>query len=464
MYGDTWDAQGYEVFKSIDGGQNWINLSTPTLDNINITNIEHQRGSDGGIYIGTRESVYYRNNSMSDWEIFNLNLPQNTYSTQLVPFYGKGLLRNGTNRSAYEVNFYEDSPPSAQIAANQLTIDCMNDTVKFIDHSALRTNSATWQWTFPGGTPSSSNLQNPVVVYSAPGKYDVTLTVTDTFGTSSQTYSEFIEYKDTVSEISNTTSINEDFENIIFPPESWNLNSLNYNWMTTTVDFGIDCQPTTTAFVNHYWVQFPSEETYLISNKIALGNGSLAQNWLTFDYAYSGYASGYDDGFRIDISANCGTSWDSIYGAFGSDLQTVAYESGSWSPTCGSWKSDSINLSDFGLNGDTLMFRFTAINDYGNNFYLDNINVNGQNILENSETPLFEQTSIYPNPNRGIFNISTNISELQVDIFSAIGKKITSKIINRNEEKIDLGNQASGVYFIKLKSNKNIELRKIIIK
>ena len=91
------------------------------------------------------------------------------------------------------------------------------------------------------------------VVYSAPGKYDVTLTVTDTFGTSSQTYSEFIEYKDTVSEISNTTSINEDFENIIFPPESWNLNSLNYNWMTTTVDFGIDCQPTTTAFVNHYW-------------------------------------------------------------------------------------------------------------------------------------------------------------------------------------------------------------------
>ena len=464
MYGDTWDAQGYEVFKSIDGGQNWINLSTPTLDNINITNIEHQRGSDGGIYIGTRESVYYRNNSMSDWEIFNLNLPLNTYSTQLVPFYGKGLLRNGTNRSAYEVNFYEDSPPSAQIAANQLTIDCMNDTVKFIDHSALRTNSATWQWTFPGGTPSSSNLQNPVVVYSAPGKYDVTLTVTDTFGTSSQTYSEFIEYKDTVSEISNTTSINEDFENIIFPPESWNLNSLNYNWMTTTVDFGIDCQPTTTAFVNHYWVQFPSEETYLISNKIALGNGSLAQNWLTFDYAYSGYASGYDDGFRIDISANCGTSWDSIYGAFGSDLQTVAYESGSWSPTCGSWKSDSINLSDFGLNGDTLMFRFTAINDYGNNFYLDNINVNGQNILEISETHLFEQTSIYPNPNRGIFNISTNISELQVDIFSAIGKKITSKIINRNEEKIDLGNQASGVYFIKLTSNKNIELRKIIIK
>ena len=57
MYGGVQDAKGYEVFKSIDGGQNWINWSTPTLNNINATNIEHQRGSNGGVYIGTRSSV-----------------------------------------------------------------------------------------------------------------------------------------------------------------------------------------------------------------------------------------------------------------------------------------------------------------------------------------------------------------------------------------------------------------------
>ncbi|MGY8989070.1 MAG: WD40/YVTN/BNR-like repeat-containing protein, partial [Flavobacteriales bacterium] len=43
MYGGVQDAIGYEVFKSIDGGQSWINWSTPNLDNINATNIEHQR-------------------------------------------------------------------------------------------------------------------------------------------------------------------------------------------------------------------------------------------------------------------------------------------------------------------------------------------------------------------------------------------------------------------------------------
>ena len=53
---------GYKVFKSINGGQSWINLSTPILDGDKPTNIEHQRGSDGGVYLGTRNSVYYRNN------------------------------------------------------------------------------------------------------------------------------------------------------------------------------------------------------------------------------------------------------------------------------------------------------------------------------------------------------------------------------------------------------------------
>ena len=99
MYGGVQDAQGFEVFKSLDGGQNWVNITTSTLDNINATNIVHQRGSNGGVYLGTRNTVYYKNNNMQDWEIYNNNLPKSTFSTQLVPNYRAGLLLNGTNRS-----------------------------------------------------------------------------------------------------------------------------------------------------------------------------------------------------------------------------------------------------------------------------------------------------------------------------------------------------------------------------
>jgi hypothetical protein len=45
---------------------------------------------------------------------------------------------------------------------------------------------SSYSWTFPGGTPSSSTAQNPgSVVYSAPGFYVASLTVTDTTGLTS---------------------------------------------------------------------------------------------------------------------------------------------------------------------------------------------------------------------------------------------------------------------------------------
>ncbi len=44
--------------------------------------------------------------------------------------------------------------------------------------------SATFAWTFEGGTPATSSFQNPVVCYNDPGTYDVTLVVTDNIGES----------------------------------------------------------------------------------------------------------------------------------------------------------------------------------------------------------------------------------------------------------------------------------------
>ena len=131
---------------------------------------------------------------MTDWVIYDNNLPKPTTSVQLIPFYREGQLSNGTNRSAYVVDLFENTPPSAQIAADKMDLNCMNDTVNFVCHSAVRAANATWNWNFPGGIPNTSNLENPTVSYNQPGSYDVTLTVTDQFGSSTQTLNNFISF------------------------------------------------------------------------------------------------------------------------------------------------------------------------------------------------------------------------------------------------------------------------------
>ena len=42
---------------------------------------------------------------MTDWEIYDNNLPKSTTSTQLIPYYREGKLFNGTNRSHTKLNF-----------------------------------------------------------------------------------------------------------------------------------------------------------------------------------------------------------------------------------------------------------------------------------------------------------------------------------------------------------------------
>ena len=60
---------------------------------------------------------------------------------------------------------------------------CAGGTVTFDDLSLLSPTS--WNWSFPGGTPSTSSAANPVVTYNTPGIYAVTLTASNVNGSGS---------------------------------------------------------------------------------------------------------------------------------------------------------------------------------------------------------------------------------------------------------------------------------------
>jgi hypothetical protein len=101
----------------------------------------------------------------------------------------------GTSRGIWENDLIELTAPKANITANRSTFDEGNAIVKFADYS-VADKDATYLWSFPGGTPATSTNERPEVTYSKANgdSFDVTLTVTDSRGTSSQTLTDFIKY------------------------------------------------------------------------------------------------------------------------------------------------------------------------------------------------------------------------------------------------------------------------------
>ena len=70
-------------------------------------------------------------------------------------------------------------PPLSEFSGTPVII-CSGGTVTFTDASLLSPTS--WSWSFPGGTPSSSPAQNPVVTYASAGTYNVTLVASNANG------------------------------------------------------------------------------------------------------------------------------------------------------------------------------------------------------------------------------------------------------------------------------------------
>ncbi len=81
-------------------------------------------------------------------------------------------------------------PPTAEFEGSPVAI-CPNNLVAFKDLSFGFPNK--WTWILPGATPNSSNQQHPSVYYKQSGEYDVTLTISNAFGSNSVTKKMYIE-------------------------------------------------------------------------------------------------------------------------------------------------------------------------------------------------------------------------------------------------------------------------------
>ena len=83
-------------------------------------------------------------------------------------------------------------------------------------------------------------------------------------------------------------------------------------------------------------------------------------------------------------------------------------------------------------------------------------------------TPVFEKDAlvIYPNPNKGVFNIQTNDTSgaKSIVVYTLLGQRIYSKAITAIETTIDISGQPKGVYMYKVSGENNeVKSGKLVI-
>ncbi len=184
-----------KVLISRDGGISWTDLTTNTLNGLYPEDILVQGGTNEGVYLSTHLGMYYRNQSHTDWQLYNTGLPANFAVMEMRPFYRDSKLRAASNRGIWEVEFFETSTPIAQPTVDKLYSTCPLDTFYFEDFSMLDHTGATWNWTF-SPTPlfvDNVNKRNPKVVFGTEGMFSFSLIITNPNGSDSKSYTDLIE-------------------------------------------------------------------------------------------------------------------------------------------------------------------------------------------------------------------------------------------------------------------------------
>ena len=192
-------TQSNEVYVSNDKGFTWSNISG-SLPNINMNSLAAYVNSIDGIYVGSDAGVFYREAGMDDWVMFGNGLPVDASINEIEIYHNPDNPEDDAIRAGTYGRGLWSSPvwvgtPNATFEASETNIPVGCD-ISFLDLSSGVPTS--WEWIFEGGAPETSFEKNPEgIVYLTEGIFDVTLTVSNSEGTDTQTLTDYINVSST---------------------------------------------------------------------------------------------------------------------------------------------------------------------------------------------------------------------------------------------------------------------------
>lgn len=401
----------------------------------------------------------------------------------------------------------EKLAPIANFTVDKQSI-FVGSSINFSDTSER--TATVWEWTFEGGTPSTSSEQNPTITYDTAGNYKVTLTASNTFGSDTEEKEALISV--TENSANGDLQAHYDLNNNLIdsspyarelsvvggftptfladhnnnPLSAYSSPGSSGNYLENSYKgIGGDNPRTVTAWIKT--TSAGSRKTIVSWGKntggamfnVMIHNGNIRVE------AGSSSLQNDDSTIKIDDDAwhHIAVSYDPVDGAKLSDVKIyidgVYYAN---QPDSG----DSFNSQNTSITTDvtTNNLQIGNANYSGNYFWrgaLDDIRIYSKAItlneintimnggtLSNEEVVFDSEISIYPNPAKDKLTIETfqDHRNIRIAVYNILGElKKTLDLHNpKRKQEISLTGLTSGMYFLKLSNSQSLSKVYKIIK
>ena len=354
------------------------------------------------------------------------------------------------------------APITCGVAANFVTLTptvCIGNTVNFMDISL--NDATTWQWSFPGGTPTTSTAENPTITYNTLGSFDVELIASNGTSTDTLLMPNYITV--TSPGIGSPLPFSENFDSGIFPPTNITINNFD-GGVTWGLDSAAYVSPNYSAKIDNYINTNYGSSDEIVLPYLDFTNFTNPNLFMTFRWAYARSDPSFSDEMIVLLSTDCGVNFNQVYYRSGNSLVTGPTQTTPFIPDSSQWNTATILLNTYKVE-QYVQVKIVNVTDGGNNLYIDDINIGDlpTGIAQNVER---KELAIYPNPasNSVTLQFAEIVQNQTVKFYNAVGKMILKNTFNGVKKvTISVNHLPSGVYYIESKSDGILSIDKLII-
>ena len=169
--------------------------------------------------------------------------------------------------------------------------------------------------------------------------------------------------------------VSEGFEGSTFPPTGWAINNPDNKITWQKVTPGSNSAHS--IYIDNY-DDNPGQVDEIKTPKINLSTTDPVV--ITFDLAHKNYPDpNYNDSLQVLVSTDCGSTYTAYFNKAGAALATAGSSSDAYtSPAPGDWKNQKIVIDGSKLSSGNIIVMFRNTSDYGNNIFIDNIDIQQQ--------------------------------------------------------------------------------------